>query len=295
MKLVADSFRIAAAVLILSTAAHARQNLTDRFKVAVVTWEAALLKGDATAVRKAVEALLQQEGARLNTSDFNEMHTMVGAYGLAARSCVQEGSWEDALVYLEKASAAANANLANLGPDSVFSKLRKEHEAKLPEWRDLLAKQEGQLKEMESQPGLNVEQMKLRQQMRSSISEIQNAISNSEKGLKTIDSTSETLQKEAAQYAKSLDEWQKFLAKEKADIDQAGPIQKYVSEKFIQVKADDVRPRLERLAYGRRLLRLDATNPDCKRFVNGLLGLDDESEAPRSKPIGKKSNGRKKS
>jgi tetratricopeptide (TPR) repeat protein len=276
----------------LSAAAHA-QNLSDRFKAGMVTWEAALLKGDAAAVRKSLETLLQQESARINSSDYNEMHTVVGAYSLAARACVQEGSWEDALAYLQKASEAANANLANLGPEGAFAKLRKEHEAKLPEWRDLLAKQENRLKEMEGQPGLTVEQMKLRQQLRGSIEEVRNAITNSEKALKTIDATSETLRKEADQYAKSLADWQAFMAKEKAEMDQAGPLPKYVSEKMEQVKADDVRPRSERLAYGRRLLHLDPANPDCKRFVNGLLGIDDEQDVPKTKPSGKK-GGKKK-
>jgi len=45
-----------------------------------------------------------------------------------------------------------------------------------------------------------------------------------------------------------------------------------VAEKLEQVKVDDARPRPERLAYARRLLRLDPSNPDCQRFVDALMG-----------------------
>lgn len=58
----------------------------------------------------------------------------------------------------------------------------------------------------------------------------------------------------------------------------------YVTEKLDQVKADDARPRPERLAYGRRLMRLDPANLECQRFVDGLMGKDEAAPRPPVKP-----------
>ena len=62
-----------------------------------------------------------------------------------------------------------------------------------------------------------------------------------------------------------------------------------MADKLLQVKADEARPRNERIAYGRRLLRLDPANKDCRRFVDGLLGLEEapESPAPKAAPAKK--------
>ena len=56
-----------------------------------------------------------------------------------------------------------------------------------------------------------------------------------------------------------------------------------MADKLFQVKADEARPRNERIAYGRRLMRLDPANKDCRRFVDSLLGLDETTESPAPK------------
>jgi hypothetical protein len=56
-----------------------------------------------------------------------------------------------------------------------------------------------------------------------------------------------------------------------------------VAEKLEQVKADDARPRPERLAYARRLQKLDPANKDVTRLVNGLLGKEEDSEPVKPK------------
>jgi tetratricopeptide (TPR) repeat protein len=260
------------------------QSLPDRFRDNHAAWEESLDKGLGGPVRKATEELLQQEGVAVNPSDYNAMHAMVATRNLAARACVVEGAWEDAVQHLEKASQAATENAATA--EGTFAKLVAEHQEKLKQWREETAQQEKRLQDLDAMPGLTSDQIKLRGQIRSFLDEHRKAIAQSEKSLKEIDSLLALLRKEQETYAAALAEWQGFLAKERADISRLGTVTAYVAEKLEQVKSDDARPRTERLAYGRRLLRLDPGNKDCRRFVAGLEGkaVEPPPPAPGRKP-----------
>ena len=83
------------------------QSLTDRFKEVRGPWELQLERGEAATVRKGVEALLGREGLTVNPSDYNDMYALVALRGLAARACLSEGSWEDAVIHFQKAQSAA--------------------------------------------------------------------------------------------------------------------------------------------------------------------------------------------
>jgi small-conductance mechanosensitive channel len=246
------------------------QGLPDRFRENHAAWEESLDKGQGVTVRKATEELLRQEAGTVNPSDYNAMHAMVAVQNLAARACVLEGAWEDAILHLEKASQAASDNAATA--DGTFSKLVAEHQEKLKQWREETAQQEKRLQNLDDQPGLTSDQIKLRGQIKGFLDEHRRAIAQSEKSLREIDALLTLLKKEQDTYTTALAEWKNFLAKERADIARLGTVTAYVTEKLEQVRADDARPRNERLAYGRRLLRLDPTNRDCQRFVDGLEG-----------------------
>lgn len=259
------------------------QSLGERLQFNRPVWEAQLEHGDAGGVRRAAEALLAKEAQGVNPADYNEMHALVGLRNLAARACVQEGFWEEAVDHLQKATAAANENSA--GAETTLARVRKQHEEKLVEWNEAVAKQEQRLRDLEAQPGLTEEQMKLKGQLKAFLEEHRNAIAHSERSLRTIEEILAQLRKDQETYAKSLAEWQGFLAKEKLELQGLESSVKYVESKLEQVKADDARPRQERLAYGRRLQRLDPANRDVQRFVNGLLGIQDLAEKkPAPKP-----------
>jgi len=260
-------------------------SLSDRFREGRNGWEQALQRGDGAHVRRALEAVLEREGAAVNSSDYNEMHALVGLRNLVAQACVVEGAWEDAVEQLRKASAAAEENAANAAQN--LGRVRQQHLDKLAEWKESQARQEQRLKELEAQPGLTQAQMKSRTQIKAFLDEQRNAMAHSERALKSIDDVLAQLKVDRDTYAKSLAEWQGFLVKEKLEAAQAGSPARYAAEKLEQVKADDARPRFERIAYGRRLLRLDPASPDCRRFVNGLLGIEEPEEArpaPKKKP-----------
>ena len=257
------------------------QALPERFKENRATWEESLEKGNAAPVRKATESLLQAEGVAVNPSDYNAMHAMVAVMNLAARACVQEGAWEDALAHLQKATQTAtdNENAAT----ATFSRIVKQHQDKLLEWREATGTQEQRLQALEKQNGLTFDQIKLKGQLRSFLDEYHNAISQSEKSLQEIDSLLTLLRKEREAYAASLSEWQGFIALERSDIARTGSAAAYVAEKLDQVRADDARPRVERLAYGRRLQRLDPGNGEVNRFIGQLLGGAENTSAPAQK------------
>lgn len=265
------------------------QSLTDRFKEVRGPWEIQLERGEAAPVRKGVEALLGREGLTVNPSDYNDMHALVALRGLAARACLSEGSWEDAVVHFQKAQSAAEENLATAEP--FLAKTRMEHELKLTDCHSAMAKQGPRLKELDEAPGLSQEQMKLRQQLKIFMDEQQAAIGHSERALKDIEGILARLRQAKETTTKTATDWQAFLAAEKAEMAEAGGVAPFVAGKLEQVKGDDARPRQERLTYARRLQKLDPGNKDVARLVNGLLGKEEEPEP--AKPKKKKSAAKK--
>ena len=262
------------------------QTLSDRFKESYRAWEMALDRGDGAAVRKGAEGLLQKEGLTVSRSDYNEMRALVAVLDLAARACVTDGAWEDAVGFLQKASETATENATNTG--STFSRIRKEHEEKLAEWKAAVAQTEAKLKDLEAQSGLTQDQIKQRTAFKDFLDEHRNAIAHSEWSMKEIDGLLDRLKRDQETDARSLAAWQDFLAKEKQEIESAGSVQKYVTDKLQQVKADEARPRNERVAYGRRLMRLDPASKECRRFVESLLTPEEPAAAPAPKaPAGK--------
>lgn len=257
------------------------QSLTDRFKEVRGPWEIQLERGEAATVRKGVEALLGREGLTVNPSDYNDMHALVALRSLAARACVSEGDWEDAVVHFQKAQSAAEENLATAEP--FLAKTRMEHELKLKEFRDAIARQAPRLKELDEAPGLKQDQIKLRQQLKIFMDEQQAAIAHSERALKDIESILGRLRLTKETTAKTAGDWQAFLAAEKAEVAEAGGMTTYVAAKLEQVKADDARPRQERLTYARRLQKLDPANKDVPRLVNGLMGKEEAPEPVKPK------------
>jgi alpha-amylase/alpha-mannosidase (GH57 family) len=265
------------------------QSLTDRFKEVRGPWEVQLERGEAAAVRKGVEALLGREGLTVNPSDYNDMHALVALRGLAARACIAEGSWEDGVTHFQKAQSVAEENLTTAEP--LLAKTRMEHELKLKECRDAMAKQTPRVKELEEAPGLSQDQLKLRQQLKIFMDEQQAAIAHSERALKDIEGILARLRQAKETTTKTVTDWQAFLAAEKAEMAEAGGTTQYVAGKLEQVKADDARPRQDRLTYARRLQKLDPSNKGVVRLVNGLMGMD---EAPLPTKLKKKAATKKK-
>lgn len=269
------------------------QNLPKKFEDNRAVWEESLAKGVSAPVRKAAEAILLQEGPAVNPSDYNAMHAMVAMMGLAARSCVLEGAWEDAVGHLQKASQAASDNVTSA--EATFQKIRRQHQDNLKIWRSEVAKLEQRLQDMDAQGGLSSDQIKTRTQVRAQLDEYRSAITSSERSLGEIDTLTGQLKKEQETYAASFVEWQGFLAKEKGEIARKGSLDAYVAEKIEQVKGDDAKPLPERLAYARRLIHLSPTNPDSLRLVNGLTGKDSDpapAKAP-AKPASRKKKHKK--
>ncbi|BDU78424.1 hypothetical protein [Mesoterricola sediminis] len=261
------------------------QHLPDKFRDNRAGWEESLAKGASAPVRKATESLLLQEGPAVNPSDYNAMHALVAVMGLAARSCVMEGAWEDAVAHLKKAAQTAADNAS--GAEATLGSIRGQHQANLKAWRTELAKLEQRVQDLDAQPGLTSDQLKVRTQARAQMDEYRNAAAASERSLGEIASILAQLRKEQDVYAASLAEWQGFLAKEKADIARVGSNEAYVTEKLEQVKGDDAKPLAERLAYARRLVRLDPVSADGKRFLAGLTGGEEEKPAPKPAPARK--------
>lgn len=261
------------------------QGVKERVKDSYRTWNALLERGDAQTVRGITEGLLAREALAVSTADYGEMQAVVALQDVAARACVLDGSWEEGVAHLQKAAASAADNLTVF--QGTANRIRKEHETSLASWRTALAAQEQRLKDLEAQPGLSEPQMKLRTQLRGFVDEHRAAIAHSEWALKELELVAAQLQKERDTYTASLAAWQAFLDKEKTEREAAATPADYVAGKLMQVKIDDARPRFERLAYGRRLLRIDPSNEEVKRFVSSLMGSE-PAEEPPAKPAPRK-------
>jgi len=281
------------AVLVLAALPAFSQTMTDRLVTLRPQWEAALERGDAASVRQAVDGLLQKEAQSVNASDYNEMYALTSVRNFGARACVLDGDWEVALAMLQSAgkSAAENATRAHATLDPI----QKQHEERLVQWKKEVADQEQRLKGLEAQAGMTEAQLKTRQQLKVALDERKKAIQHSEASLRAIEGILSRLGEDKMLFDKSAAEWNGFIAKEKLAIAQAGSVGKFVADKLEQVKSDDAKPRFDRLSYGRRLRKLDASNEDCQRFVNGLMGIEDPPEVQekaKPKPLKKR---RKKS
>lgn len=280
------------AVVWLVALPAASQTLTDRLLSLRPQWEAALEKGDAASVRQAVEGLLQKEALTVNPSDYNEMYALTSVRNFGARASVLEGDWEAAVTMLQSAGKSAAENAARA--QATLGPIQKQHEERLVQWKKETADQELRLKGLEAQVGMTEAQLKTRQQLKIALEERKKAIQHSEASLKTIQEILSRLDEDKMLFDKSAAEWNGFIAKEKLEIAQAGSVGKFVTDKLEQVKSDDAKPRFDRLSYGRRLKRLDASNEDCQRFVNGLMGIEDPPEVQdKAKPSPHKKRKRK--
>lgn len=280
---------LASAVLVLAALPVFSQTLTDRLLTLRPQWEASLERGDAATVRQAVDGLLQKDAQTVNVSDYNEMYALTSVRNFGARACVLDGDWEAAVAMLQAAGKSASDNAARA--QATLGPIQKQHEERLAQWKKEMADQEQRLKGLEAQAGMTESQLKTRQQLKVALDERKKAIQHSETSLRTIEEILTRLNEDKMLFDKSAAEWNGFLAKEKLEIAQAGSVGKFVADKLEQVKSDDAKPRFDRLSYGRRLRRLDASNEDCRRFVDGLMGIEEPPEAqdrPKSTPPRKK-------
>jgi chromosome segregation ATPase len=154
----------------------------------------------------------------------------------------------------------------------MLGNLRKQHEAKIIEWKGLVEPQEEQLRHLKSLPGLRSEQIKQCAEIETFLAEHNKAISSSEQAIKDINETLSLLDAEEKTCKKSLGEWKAFMAKEREEIQGLGSTQKYVVEKLAQLQGDTHRSKFEIISYARRLNVLDPANEPCKKFINSALG-----------------------
>ena len=268
--------RLATAVLLLAALPAFSQTMADRLLTLRPQWEAALERGDAASVRLAVDGLLQKEALSVNASDYNEMYALTTVRNFGAKACVLDGDWEAAVTMLQSAGKSATDNAARA--HATLDPIQKQHEELLVKWKKEMADQEQRLKGLEAQAGMTEAQLKARQQLKVALDERGKAIQHSENSLRAIEGILSRLGEDKILFDKSAAEWNGFIAREKLEISQAGSVGKYVADKLEQVKSDDAKPRFDRLSYGRRLRKLDASNEDCQRFVNGLMGIEDPPE-----------------
>src|SRR5512141_993181 len=118
--------RLAQAVLLLAALPVFSQTLTDRLLTLRPQWEAALERGDAAAVRQAVDGLLQKEAQSVNASDYNEMYALTSVRNFGARACVLDGDWEAAATMLQAAGKSAADNAARA--QATLGPIRAQHE-----------------------------------------------------------------------------------------------------------------------------------------------------------------------
>jgi len=269
---------IATVLALFSSGSVVAQSLLVRWINIRPSWEMSIDTGNGQKVRQEADALLKRPDVHISPSNYNDLHAKIAILGIAARGAVLEGDWLGAISLLDQASVTAQDNYALAS--ETLGNLRKQHETKIIEWKDLIRPQEEQLRWFKEQPGLREEQFEQVAQIESFLAEHKNAISNSEQSIRDIDEILSLLKMEKEICAKSLADWNGFLRKEQMDIQEIGSPQKYVTEKLAQVKGDTNRSRFELISYARRLLKLDPTNQSCQQFLNSLVGNNSPKSAP---------------
>ncbi|MDR1841474.1 MAG: hypothetical protein LBQ86_06075 [Holophagales bacterium] len=266
----------AAMALLPNNPLTAQGSMSTQWRNLSASWETSLEAGDGKKVRQEAEDILKRYDQQISSSNYNELHAKVAILGIAARGAVLDGDWPGAVSLLLQASTTAQQNHAYTS--ETLGSLRAQHEAKISEWKESIKPQDEQLRWLKSLDGLRSDQIKQYGEIETFLAEHNNAIANSEQAIKDIDGILSLLRLEEETCARSLTEWNGFLSKERLDIQGLGSQKRYVTEKLAQVKGDANRPRFERIAYARRLLRLDPTNGDCQGFLNSVLGI----KAPQS-------------
>lgn len=285
-----SSWLSAPALIALAASPLAGQRLQTRLAEVQRGWESLLEKGDGGAVQKAAEAMLARETPVANPTDYNDQRTLVALHDMAARGAVLDGAWEAAVTHLKAAVDLSTANLEQA--EKTLGRAIQDHEAHLTITRAAVAQLESKLQEFAQADGLPQQLIEARDRARQSLSQHKASVTHSEQSIVEIRNVLAQLRKVRETYAASHEGWRAFLEAEKAELAKAGSPERYAAQKLEQVKADDAKPRTERLSYGRRILRHDAANADAKRFVDGLMGI--ESEPPEAPKETKKSPSRKR-
>lgn len=246
------------------------QGLPTHWNNARQAWENELEAGNGKKVRQEAEALLSRPDVVVSPSNYNDSHTKVAVLSIAARGAVLDGDWPGAVSLLNQAASTAQANYSFA--NETLQNLRNQHNTKISEWKELIKAREERLRWLKEQPGLRSDQIEEVAYLESFLSEHNRAITNSEQSIVDIENILSTLKAEEETCNNSLNDWNGFLMKERLDIQELGSQQRYVAEKFAQVKSDNTRSRFEIISYIRRLIVLDPSNQECQQFLNGLLG-----------------------
>jgi len=270
------------AVLASAAAQCSAQGLAYYWNSIRPLWEDNLEDGNGQKVRRDAEGLLNRPDVQINPSNYNDLHAKVAILGMAARGAVLDGDWPAAISLLSQASTTAAANYASASESLGY--IRKQHETKIAEWREQIKVSEEQVRKLKAMPGLNSDQIQDVMYLESSISEYAKALANSEQSIADIDVILHTLKDEVDTCAKSLNDWNGFLMKERVDIQGVDSIPRYVREKLAQIKEDTARSRFELISYTRRLLKLEPTNEACKQYLSTLLPAPAPPPAPAPKP-----------
>lgn len=254
--------------------------LSELFRDARTKWDQALEKGNGLSVRAETEALLSREALAVSRTDYNEMRVVLAVRDYAARSSVLEGDWEAAVEHLQQASVLSRENFQLT--EETFNRIRKEHEAKLSEWKTAIQKQEEVLKNLETQTGLTNAQMQYRTQIQAYLTEHRAAIAHSEWSLKEMEQLLAQLQKERDVYQNSHASWQQFLQREQQEITQAASLQGFVLAKLNQLKGGA--SLFDRMSHAKRLQKLSPGNKDVEKAVSQMMGADGDLKAVSAKP-----------
>lgn len=262
------------------------QDILDHFRANLATWEKSIESGSGASVRKSVEAFIHRETLAVNPYDYNAMRAVVGTLDIAAKACVVDGSWEDAVNFLKKSHQIATDNMFNA--DYTFSKLLTQHNKKIKEWQEEIVKQEKHIQNLGSnETSTTVDQQRSREKIQSFLDDHQKAIRYSERSIKEISSLLASLKVEKETHANALSNWQTLLTKERVDIVKVGTVTAYVVEKLKQIKSDTQMLHSERVPHVRRLLRLDPSNSECRRYSDGLTGKLPANHATKSNKTSK--------
>jgi hypothetical protein len=264
-------FLCASALMFHAASPVAAQSLPSQWKNSFASWESSLDAGDGQKVRQSAEELLQRYEPQISQSNYNDQHTKVAILCVAARGAILDGDWPGAVSLLDRAAMTAIANYATAS--ETLGNLRKQHEAKIGEWKGLIAPQEQRLRYLKSLNGLRSDQIKECAEIEIFVGEHSKAVYGSEQTIMDIDETLALLEAEEAICKKSLGEWRTFLAKEREEIQGLGSSQKYVIEKLAQLEGGGNRSKFEIISYARRLLAIDPSNEPCKKFLNSALAI----------------------
>lgn len=267
-------------LLLMLTVPVCAQNISEYFSQHRTIWEQSLINNSGIVVRKNIESFITREQYHISPTDYDSMHSMANIMGIAAKACIIDGNWEEAIGFLERAQRISKKNFSNA--EHTFSKLITQHNEKIKIWKEEITTQEDKVKSLYNTDQNYNRNKNVKERLNIYLKERYKAIKQSESSIKEINSLLVLLNKEKNDYELSVSNWQQIIQKERSEIHKFGTVANYVVYKLSQIKNSDYQSHFDKVSVLRRMVKLDPLNIEGQQMLTDCINIKNKHEPTKA-------------